>query len=35
MELYLLAALMYWVLTIVSSWGQHWLENRIAHAYER
>lgn len=34
-EMYLLAALLYWTLTIISSWGQRWLENRMAHAYER
>jgi ABC-type amino acid transport system permease subunit len=34
-EMFLLAALMYWTLTIISSWGQRWLENRMGHAYER
>lgn len=35
MEMYLVAALLYWIMTIVSSWGQRWLETRMAHAYER
>lgn len=35
MEMFLTAAVMYWVLTIVSSWFQGRLEHRMAHAYER
>ncbi len=35
MEMFLLAALLYWILTIISTWGQRWLEQRMAHAYER
>jgi polar amino acid transport system permease protein len=35
MEMFLVAAAMYWFLTIVSSWLQNWLERRMAHAYER
>lgn len=35
LEMFIVAALMYWILTIVSSWGQRWLENRMSHAYER
>ncbi|HET7376683.1 MAG TPA: amino acid ABC transporter permease [Anaerolineae bacterium] len=34
-EMFLVAAAMYWILTIVSSWLQSWLERRMAHAYER
>jgi len=35
MEMLLLAALTYWILTIVTSWMQSRLERRMAHAYER
>lgn len=35
MEMFLVAAAMYWLLTIVSSWLQGRLERRMAHAYER
>jgi polar amino acid transport system permease protein len=35
MEMFLLAAFMYWVLTIISSWLQGRLEKRMEHAYER
>jgi polar amino acid transport system permease protein len=35
MEMFLLAALLYWILTILSSRLQDWLEKRMAHAYER
>jgi polar amino acid transport system permease protein len=35
MEMFLVAAAMYWFLTIVSSWLQGRLEKRMAHAYER
>lgn len=35
MEMFLVAAAVYWVLTIVSSWLQSRLERRMAHAYER
>ena len=35
MEMFLLAAFMYWVLTIISSWLQGLLEKRMEHAYER
>ncbi len=35
MEMFLVAAAMYWFLTIVSSWLQSRLERRMAHAYER
>ncbi len=35
MEMFLVAAAMYWGLTIVSSWLQGRLERRMAHAYER
>jgi polar amino acid transport system permease protein len=35
MEMFLLAAAMYWILTIVSSWLEERLERRLAHAYER
>ena len=35
MEMFLVAAAMYWFLTIVSSWLQGRLERRMAHAYER
>jgi polar amino acid transport system permease protein len=35
MEMFLLAALMYWVLTIVSSWLEGRLEKYLSRAYER
>ncbi len=35
LEMYLVGAALYWGLTIVSTWGQTWLENRLRHAYER
>lgn len=35
MEMFLLAAALYWILTIISSWIQNRLEGRLAHAYER
>ncbi|HSF81996.1 MAG TPA: amino acid ABC transporter permease [Anaerolineales bacterium] len=34
-EMLLLAALLYWILTIISSWLEGRLERRLAHAYER
>jgi polar amino acid transport system permease protein len=34
-EMLLVAALIYWVLTIVSSWLESRLEKRLTHAYER
>jgi polar amino acid transport system permease protein len=34
-EMFLVAAAVYWFLTIVSSWLQSLLERRLAHAYER
>lgn len=34
-EMLLLAALLYWILTIISSWLEGRLERRMAHAYER
>lgn len=34
-EMFLTAALVYWVLTIVSSWLEGRLERRLTHAYER
>jgi polar amino acid transport system permease protein len=34
-EMYLLAAAAYWILTIISSWFQTRLENRLSRAYER
>ncbi len=34
-EMFLTAALIYWVLTIVSSWLEGRLERRLTHAYER
>jgi ABC-type amino acid transport system permease subunit len=33
--MFLLAALMYWILTIISSWLESRLEKRLARAYER
>ncbi len=35
MEMFILAAMLYWILTIVSSWLEERLEKRMAHAYER
>jgi polar amino acid transport system permease protein len=35
MEMFLVAALFYWILTIISSWLEGLLEKRLAHAYER
>lgn len=35
MEMLLLAAALYWILTILSSWLESRLEKRLAHAYER
>jgi polar amino acid transport system permease protein len=35
MEMFLLAAALYWILTIISSWLEGRLEKRMAHAYER
>jgi polar amino acid transport system permease protein len=35
MEMFLTAAFFYWLLTIVSSWLEGFLERRLAHAYER
>jgi polar amino acid transport system permease protein len=35
MEMFILAAGMYWFLTIISSWLESLLEKRLAHAYER
>jgi polar amino acid transport system permease protein len=35
MEMFVLAAFMYWVLTIISSWLESLLEKRLQHAYER
>jgi polar amino acid transport system permease protein len=35
MEMLLLAAAIYWIMTIVSSWAEGWLERRLSHAYER
>jgi polar amino acid transport system permease protein len=35
MEMFILAAAIYWVLTIVSSWLENRLERRLAGAYER
>ncbi len=34
-EMILVAATLYWILTIISSWLQSRLEKRMAHAYER
>jgi len=33
--MFLVAAAAYWILTILSSWLQGWLEKRMAQAYER
>src|SRR5574341_1432814 len=35
LEMFLVAAIMYWVLTMISSWIQQRLERSMAHAYER
>lgn len=35
MEMFVVAAAFYWLLTIVSSWLEGMLERRLAHAYER
>jgi polar amino acid transport system permease protein len=35
MEMFILAAFLYLVLTVISSWLQQIIENRMAHAYER
>jgi len=35
MEMFVVAAAFYWLLTIVSSWLEGMLERRMAHAYER
>jgi polar amino acid transport system permease protein len=35
MEMFILAAALYWILTIISSWLEGRLEKRMAHAYER
>jgi polar amino acid transport system permease protein len=35
MEMFLVAALFYWILTVISSWLEGRLEKRLAHAYER
>jgi polar amino acid transport system permease protein len=35
MEMFILAALLYWILTIISTWLEERLERRMAHAYER
>ena len=35
MEMFILAAALYWTLTIISTWLQERLERRLAHAYER
>ncbi len=35
MEMFIVAAILYWFLTIVSSWGEGLLEKRMRHAYER
>jgi len=35
MEMFIVGATAYWLLTIVSSWLQTWIEKRLAHAYER
>jgi len=34
-EMFLVAATLYWILTVISSWFQSRLERRMAHAYER
>jgi len=35
MEMFIVGATAYWILTIISSWLQGWLEKRMAQAYER
>ena len=35
MEMFIVAAFFYWLLTIVSSWGVGYIEKRMRHAYER
>jgi polar amino acid transport system permease protein len=35
MEMFLLAAALYWILTIISSWLENRLERRLSQAYER
>lgn len=35
MEMFIVAAFFYWILTIVSSWGVGYIEKRMRHAYER
>jgi polar amino acid transport system permease protein len=35
MEMFVIAAILYWLLTIVSSWFEGLLEKRMRHAYER
>jgi polar amino acid transport system permease protein len=35
LEMYILAALMYWILTILSAWILGYFEKRMGHAYER
>ena len=35
MEMFIVAAFFYWVLTIVSSWALGYVEKRMRHAYER
>ena len=35
MEMFIVAAFFYWVLTIISSWLVGMVENRMRHAYER
>ena len=35
MEMFVVAAIFYWLLTIVSSWAEGILEKRMRHAYER
>jgi polar amino acid transport system permease protein len=35
MEMFVVAATFYWLLTIVSSWLEGMLEKRMRHAYER
>jgi polar amino acid transport system permease protein len=35
MEMFIVAAFFYWVLTIVSSWAVGYMEKRMRHAYER
>lgn len=35
MEMFVVAAILYWLLTIVSSWAEGWIEKRMRHGYER